>query len=424
MNPKVWGLLGLLYLGNILWGYGQAWETVSGRVLEAENRAPVPFAAVRLCTGNLGTFTNERGEFDLRIPARSRSDSLCFSSIGYATVTLAVGKVLESPHLEVLLPPADYSLETVTLEDKRGNMPDPAKWVKTSVKRIEEHFPREPFVLRGYYRDYLKGEGRYLNLFEASVEIHDPGFPYDELEDTRVYILASGYSPDWPVDTQYIASYDNQERKFMQDYRVSGYGGNEFTLLRQSDPIRNSRLKTFSFVYRLGRDFSNNHAFSLDTITYLDTVAMYQLSFGLKKSLSLAYLYPHLDIRGAVWLRARDLAFTELRYHNYPHVSARQPTYSIRVAYRPVGDKLYLSYMSMHNQFILRTQTDSSYTVKDTLYQYREFFVNAVERKAAPPPSSAILMDKFRPLPVLFREAQNQAWEGISPIRTLPLGEE
>ena len=48
------------------------------------------------------------------------------------------------------------------------------------------------------------------------------------------------------------------------------YGGNEFTILRIHDALRNYDMDSYSFVHRLKYDFVENHSFSTGTDTYLD----------------------------------------------------------------------------------------------------------------------------------------------------------
>mgnify|MGYP001796297569 CR=1 FL=1 len=60
-------LLGLFATSSSAWGQAQA-RDVSGRVTIAGTGQPLPDAVVAVAGQSVGTRTNERGEFRLRIP--------------------------------------------------------------------------------------------------------------------------------------------------------------------------------------------------------------------------------------------------------------------------------------------------------------------------------------------------------------------
>ena len=67
---------------SILLGYGQITE---GRVLDAETKQPLSNVNVFIENTEIGTATNNKGEFELRYTNVQTSDSVVFSIIGYQT---------------------------------------------------------------------------------------------------------------------------------------------------------------------------------------------------------------------------------------------------------------------------------------------------------------------------------------------------
>lgn len=82
------GFAGLLLAGALLalpgWLSAQEARTVTGEVVRAETQEPMPGVQVSVKGTRLGTITNERGRFALRVPEGERT--LVFTTIGYGTV--------------------------------------------------------------------------------------------------------------------------------------------------------------------------------------------------------------------------------------------------------------------------------------------------------------------------------------------------
>ncbi len=73
----------LSLLGSVL-ARGQ---TYNGFVLDEETHLPIPFVNIGIVNRNVGTVSSENGAFEIRLDAKYDTDSLRFSSIGYASHT-------------------------------------------------------------------------------------------------------------------------------------------------------------------------------------------------------------------------------------------------------------------------------------------------------------------------------------------------
>jgi iron complex outermembrane receptor protein len=88
--------------------------TVQGKVVDAANLKPVPFATVQLANTNKGTTTNEHGEFSLTALCVDEFD-LVFTHIGYKTLTHHHDQFHNNPVIK--LAPDDLILESVVIEE-------------------------------------------------------------------------------------------------------------------------------------------------------------------------------------------------------------------------------------------------------------------------------------------------------------------
>ena len=111
-------LLALLFIGFPFFLIAQESVTIQGKVTDAVNLQPLPFAQIALSGSTLGTVSNEEGLFRLTIPLLRRSashhendtgypDTLLVSFLGYQTERLPVTS-FDTGTLEVFLNPVFF----------------------------------------------------------------------------------------------------------------------------------------------------------------------------------------------------------------------------------------------------------------------------------------------------------------------------
>ncbi|WP_420154078.1 carboxypeptidase-like regulatory domain-containing protein [Siphonobacter sp.] len=110
-------LLGLILFLTFSFTVG-AQQTLRGRVLNADDRKPLPFANVFLANTTRGTTTNEEGEFTLT-PLPTGSLELVVSYVGYQTQTQTIQTDNRSASLEILLKANPELLAEVKVKTKR-----------------------------------------------------------------------------------------------------------------------------------------------------------------------------------------------------------------------------------------------------------------------------------------------------------------
>lgn len=79
---------GLLLLLPLL-GHSQG-NRITGRVVDAKTKEPIPFASIGLLKEGTGGLTNENGYFQLADSGRVRPDSLVFMTLGYGRRALLI----------------------------------------------------------------------------------------------------------------------------------------------------------------------------------------------------------------------------------------------------------------------------------------------------------------------------------------------
>lgn len=96
-------------------------QVVEGIIFDEKTKEPVPFVNVALIDKNIGTVSNERGEFIIPISSSNYSDIIGFSSIGYSTIEMKVETLINSSSknaTNIYLIPKTYSISEIIIKPR------------------------------------------------------------------------------------------------------------------------------------------------------------------------------------------------------------------------------------------------------------------------------------------------------------------
>lgn len=99
-------------------------QNIQGKLIDQNTKAPIPFANIGILGKNIGTVSDDEGNFTLEVPKTgwSASDTLRFSSIGYQSVDFMMLHEKDLPKV-VYLKPMILSLPTVVINPKKFKRP-------------------------------------------------------------------------------------------------------------------------------------------------------------------------------------------------------------------------------------------------------------------------------------------------------------
>ncbi len=148
---------------------------ISGKVVDNESKEPLPFATLAIKSKTIGTISNTQGEFDFHLPVEMRNDFLTINMLGYKTFEAPVWSLLDqasSKTLVIEMIKSPVILGEVTIVDSlRGS-----DILRLAISRIDQNYPMQPFLMKGFYRDLKKLGGTYISLLEAAVRISDEDY--------------------------------------------------------------------------------------------------------------------------------------------------------------------------------------------------------------------------------------------------------
>ena len=94
-------------------------QSKSGRVLSTETNSPVGFVNIGIIGKNIGTVSNEHGNFFIKLDKIYDNDSIRFSIIGYKSKTFLVSHFKNDSIKTVYLKPVSYELKEVKVKYRR-----------------------------------------------------------------------------------------------------------------------------------------------------------------------------------------------------------------------------------------------------------------------------------------------------------------
>lgn len=334
-------------------------DYIVGKLIDTKTKDPVVFANIRIKDRALGVITNEDGSFRIPLRYKEYGDIIEISSMGYQTREIPISDLREGNLNLVQLNPNTIVLEEaiVKAKGKRRNYSANAI-VKMAIEAIGENYPLRSFSTVGYYRDYQRKNGTYLNLNEAILEVFDQGFDQDDFGTSEIQLLDTKMNEDFQRDTLASQKYDySTGTKIIDKAYLENYDGNEFTNLRIHDALRNFNVYSYDFVGRLKEDFLTNHKFSKNKEAYLANEVLHVIDGQGQK--------PGYRAHAKLYISKIDYAIYKMEYTLYDsaeknesgiknkHGHKRKMIFDVVVEYDKINEKMYLSYISFHNVFML-----------------------------------------------------------------------
>ena len=308
----------------------------------------------------IGVISNLDGGFKVPLRYREMGSVLVISSMGYRTKKLSIYDMSLYIGNTIRLEPALFELPEAIVKSKKRKKLSAEEIIQYAIDAIPENYPTDPYAQVGYYRDYQFDNGQYVNLNEAILEVFDQGFRAIDSATTKVLLYDYNENTEFKRDTSARKPYDYNMKngaKIINTGYLDSYGGNEFTILGVHNAIRNYKINSYSFIHRFDTDLLKEHSFVLEKDTYVDNEVLYTIRFTKKLLSHSAY--------GKLFISKSDFSIYKMEYSVYDdskesstklpdkNVSKNQLIFEVNTSYRNKEGKMYLSFISFHNNFTL-----------------------------------------------------------------------
>jgi hypothetical protein len=168
---------------------------IRGRVLDRNDRQPLPYTSVFLNGRTIGTVSNDDGDFVLKLSSVYIRDTLNITCIGYKPMKLPVATLINTRR-EYLLKTDVVSIQEVVIRKM-----SPVLLLQSATRNIRDNYPQKPAVLTCFYRETVQQGNRYMMVSEAVLENFKPGYTGTGLSD-QVKILKGRKNENFnPEDT-------------------------------------------------------------------------------------------------------------------------------------------------------------------------------------------------------------------------------
>jgi hypothetical protein len=306
---------------------------LSGKVIEKNADTPLPYANIGIYNRNIGTISNEDGEFVLKLRDNHTGDTLVFSYMGYENRFIPVEQFSDGQVVQ--LDEKLYSIQEVIVRTFDADMV-----IDRALNRIKQNYYFSPLIATGFYRETVRREGDYTSVSEAVIEMYKP---YNKLfQSPKIKILKSRKSAD-------VSNRDSINLKLK--------AGLEAILLLD---IIHENISFFNSGYFQYYDFS------VSNISHFDGHNTYVIDFTPDKEAEIP-LYT-----GKLYLDVKTLALVSAEFHLNRenlrkvsesliikkkwniHVKPREVSYFVN--YRRIRNKYFLNQIRGELSFKVRKQ--------------------------------------------------------------------
>jgi hypothetical protein len=346
--------------------YSQTTTYIDGKVIDSNNRKPVPFATIKLKTKQLGVYANANGDFKIINNPEFLNDSLIISCIGFRRHSVAFKDLNPDKINQIILSPSVYGLAEVKIEAKKVKL-NSVTIVSRAITNIRKNYPVKPFSYIAYYRDYQKRDDNYINLNEAIIQTLDGGFNTKSVSN-QYHLLDFRKNNDFPRlnVSPYYENYTGPELNI--DYKnipgavLGDQYGNELFILMVHDALRNYNARSFSFIDTFNQDFLFNHSFSDPVAIYNNNLLLYRIPFSGRSNATGSFL----QVSGAIYIQPKDYTIHKLEYScSYDEKGKEpKPMFKVDIEYgyeNSVDSLMCLKYISFNNIFNVIEIDDNKY---------------------------------------------------------------
>jgi hypothetical protein len=322
---------------------------IKARVVDSSNFEPVAFSTIYMNEFS-GTITDELGFFRIQVSPDEYFDSLHVSCIGYLERVILIKNLSLFNVDTIYLHQNIIELNAVDIQAKSRKAPKSKDIIKLAIHKILENYPDTSILYNGYYREYIKKDDDYINLFESIINIEDPGF--QSIDNFNAGLMFKRINLDFQVDSQLMKPYDNHD-KFVPYSRMPIPLNNELVILRAHDPVRNYNRNSLYFIECLEKDFIPNHDFSNPKLTYLIERPYYYITFQDNQKYTIGT--NRVTTIGTIYIDAFNYGIKKINYRGTLDKGInRQKLFELSLEYKLVNDKYLLNYLSFNNLFNTR----------------------------------------------------------------------
>jgi hypothetical protein len=147
------------------------------------NKKKIAYVNVSVVGTNVGTISNEDGEFVLKLNNGLSTPEIELSAVGYYNSRIEVSKDHE-PNQAFYMNPRSVELGEVEVL----SWEDPRELIAAALEKVAINYSLTPNLMTGFYRETAQKSKKYINVSEAVIHLYKDSYKDDVLRE-RVQVL-------------------------------------------------------------------------------------------------------------------------------------------------------------------------------------------------------------------------------------------
>jgi hypothetical protein len=146
---------------------GDDFFSIGGVVRNAKSKKNLEYVNVSVVGTNIGTITNENGEFVLKIGRGLDAREIELSGVGYYNARQAIGTSNLAEQV-FYLSPRSIELDEIEVLGWKN----PVDLVIAAIDKVETNYSPAPNLLTAFYRETIQKGRHYINVSEAVMDVY------------------------------------------------------------------------------------------------------------------------------------------------------------------------------------------------------------------------------------------------------------
>lgn len=333
-------------------------KSYTGVVLNKKTNRPIVRCKVFVKGTEVGTITNNDGEFSIKVKKEDSGKDIVFSALGYATYEAKSSKLAKTGNRIILLP-ISRVLDEVIIRD-------PKDLLIEALSKISDNYPTSSENLTAFYRETVKKNRKYVDISQGSINIKKTSYK----------------------------SYGTDKARIEKGYRNMDYKALDTLVFKLKGGVRT--MLYLDVVKHPGQILSNDviehYNYELNDIVWIDQKLNYEIGFAPKPNRNVPLYTGKIYVEGeSLGISGMSFGFlgNDLKEATKTLVKKKPSlakVYPIKVwydiEYRKSGDKWY--------QYYTKSSLDMKINWKKKLFN-STFFSNSEmvvtdRRKGTPAP--------------------------------------
>jgi hypothetical protein len=307
-----------------------------GKVIDRDGKIALPYSSIFVLRKNIGTVSNNDGEFVLKVPESMKHDTIVVSCLGYHQYMQPISEIIDTSYTISL------EAKSALLKEIKVTVINPQDIINKMLDKIPLNYSSDVEIMTSFYREVLKQDQEYIDVAEALMEIRKAS--YDNLYAQDRIRLIKGRKGANVKPLQFV------------DFKIQGgpYYITKLDVIKAPDSFLNP-------------EFIDFYKFSMEEIIEVNNRNTYVILFKPKEKVDdpcyQGKLY--IDMSSFALVQAEfELSHSGLRFASETLIRKKPNDYLVRplsvnykVSYRRVDNKWHLSIAQAIINFRVRSKT-------------------------------------------------------------------